>query len=85
LAGYAILLRPQAFSLTFFFLGQILVGIRLDLLVISSFQADATSACYTFGMLVLPTLAPVALWLWFEQKFCVSLIGAWMSSVNSKA
>jgi hypothetical protein len=85
LAGYAILLIPQAFSLAFILLGQILMSIRLDLLVISSFQADATSACYTFGILVLPTLAPVALWLWFEQKFCVTIIGAWTSGVDKKA
>ena len=84
LVGFAILLIPQAFSLVFALLGQIMLSTRMDLLAITMFQADAISAGYTFGMLILPTLAPVALWLCFEYEFCVSLIGAWTGSVEQK-
>jgi hypothetical protein len=34
---------------------------------------------YQMGSLLLPTLAPVALWLWFERSFFASVIlDGWM-------
>jgi hypothetical protein len=40
-------------------------------------QANAFAACYQLGFLILPTLAPVALWLGFDRRLLAgSTIGA---------
>lgn len=74
-AGYGILLIPQAFSLFFVLLGQIYRGVPIETLGIAPWQGDAIILSNALGMMVLPTLAPVALWLWLEQEFFLSIIG----------
>jgi len=70
LAGYLILLIPQTFSLTFEILRQITVaGGRPGVLHIDQWQIEGIALGYQVGSLLLPTLAPVALWLWFDRAF----------------
>ena len=84
-AGYCILLIPQAFSLILVLLGQIVREVPLEILGISVWQADAIMVGNMFGMIVLPTLAPVVLWLWFEGAFFRSLIAGLGLGVDSEA
>ncbi len=75
LAGYVILLIPQAFSMTLDILKQIVAaGGSAELLRISQWQMEAIALCYQFGSLLLPVLAPVALWLWFDRAFFAAVI-----------
>ena len=85
LAGYAILLIPQAFSLLFEVLKQIIVaGGSPASLGITAWQMEAIALGYQFGSLLLPTLAPVALWLWFESEFFAHVIvDGWRPQVDS--
>lgn len=66
LFGFAALCLPQAISLVLVLLGQILREVPMRLLAIGPLQADVVVVGNMFGMLVLPTLAPVVLWLWME-------------------
>ena len=72
--GYAVLLFPQAFSLIFILLGQIVTEVPIQALGIGVWQADAIMVCNVFGGIILPTLAPVVLWLWLESAFVQSLM-----------
>lgn len=75
LAGYLILLLPQTFSLCFDLLKQFMVaGGNAAVLGIVQWQMEGIALGYQFGSLLLPTLAPVALWLWFERNFFASVI-----------
>jgi len=75
LAGYVILLAPQAFSVTFDILKQIIVaGGNHELLGIARWQMESIALGYQFGTLLLPTLAPVALWLWLDRAFFAAVI-----------
>lgn len=68
IAGYFILLIPQAFGLVFDILKQIMgAGGSPAALGIASWQMEAIALGYQFGSLLLPTLAPVGLWLWLER------------------
>lgn len=80
LAGYLILLIPQTFSLVFEILRQIMVaGGRPGLLGIDQWQMEGIAMGYQVGSLLLPTLVPVALWLWFERGFFASVVlDGWM-------
>lgn len=69
LTGYAVLLFPQAISLLFVILFQIIREVPRELLKVAPWQLDGIALGHTFSTLVLPTLAPVALWLWMERKF----------------
>jgi hypothetical protein len=75
LAGYAVLLIPQSFSLIFAILKQIVVAAGSPVLLgIAQWQMEGIALGYQFGSLLLPTLAPVALWLWFERTFFAAVI-----------
>ena len=75
LAGYLILLIPQAFSLVFEILRQIMVaGGRAGALGIDQWQMEGIAMGYQVGSLLLPTLAPVAVWLWLERDFFAAVI-----------
>jgi hypothetical protein len=75
LAGYLILLVPQSFSLIFEILRQITVAAgRPGVLHIDQWQMEGIALGYQVGSLLLPTLAPVALWLWFERGFFASVV-----------
>lgn len=82
LAGYALLLIPQAFSLTLDVLKQMAVAAPggAAQLGIAQWQLEAIALGYQLGTLVVPTLAPVALWLWFDRAFFISvLVQGWLS------
>ena len=75
LAGYVLLLLPQTFSLVFDVLKQIMVaGGSPAVLGIASWQMEAIALGYQVGTLLLPTVAPVAIWLWFERRFFAAVI-----------
>lgn len=74
IAGYGLLLFPQAFSLVMVLLGQILREVPMEPLGIGMWQADAIRMGNMFGMLILPILAPVALWMWLEWDFLETLM-----------
>lgn len=75
LAGYLILLLPQTFSLVLEILRQIMVaGGRPGALGIDQWQMESIAMGYQVGSLLLPTLAPVALWLWFDRAFFTAVI-----------
>lgn len=75
LAGYLILLLPQTFSLCFDILKQFMAaGGSPAALGIAQWQMEGIALGYQFGTLLLPTLAPVVLWLWFERNFFASVI-----------
>lgn len=75
LAGYFILLLPQTFSLVSEILRQIMVASGDPAaLGIAAWQMEAIALGYQFGSLLLPTLAPAALWLWFEREYFAAVI-----------
>jgi len=75
LAGYVILLIPQTFSVVLDILKQIIVAAGSPgPLGIAQWQMECIALGYQFGSLLLPTLAPVALWLWFDRAFFAAVI-----------
>jgi hypothetical protein len=73
--GYLLLLIPQTFSLTFELLRQIMTtGGRSGGLNISQWQMEGIAMGYQVGSLLLPTLAPVLLWLWLERAFFAAVV-----------
>lgn len=75
LAGYFILLLPQTFSLVFEILRQIVMaGGRAGAMGVDQWQVEGIAMGYQVGSLLLPTLAPVALWLWFDRSFFSAVI-----------
>lgn len=67
-AGYGVLLLPQTFSLVLELLRQIVVtGGTASALVVDQWQMECIALGYGVGSLLLPTIAPVMLWLWFER------------------
>lgn len=74
-AGYFILLLPQTFSLVFEILRQIVTaGGRAGAMGVDQWQVEGIAMGYQVGSLLLPTLAPVALWLWFDRAFFAAVI-----------
>jgi hypothetical protein len=76
--GYVLLLPAQAFSLTADVLKQIAVSAAggASALGVAQWQLELIGYCYQFGTLVLPTLAPVVLWLWMDRDFFATAIAA---------
>ncbi len=75
LLGYAVLWLPQTFSLVFEILRQIMVaGGRPGALHIDQWQMEGIALGYQVGSLLLPTLAPVALWLRLDRTFFAAVI-----------
>jgi hypothetical protein len=73
--GYALLLLPQAFSLSFDVLRQIIVvGGTPARLGIAQWQMETIALGYQIGALLLPTLAPTLIWLWFERPFFAGVV-----------
>ncbi len=88
LAGYALLLPAQAFSLAMYLLMQLVLAAQLDVRVlkIEQGQLEAIVYGYQLGVLVLPTLAPVLVWLWLERRFVNDvLVSAWRESLAPAA
>lgn len=75
LIGYALLLLPQTFSLVAELLRQIMVaGGSPATLHIAQWQMEGIALGYQVGALLLPTLAPVALWLALERSFFAAVV-----------
>jgi len=81
LLGYVLLLLPQTFSLVLEILRQIMVvGGSPGALHIAQWQMEAIAMGYQVGSLLLPTLAPVGLWLWLERSFFAAvLLEGWIN------
>ena len=75
-AGYLLLLPAQAYSLTTFLLMQLILGTQLDIrsLRISQWQMELLVYAYQVGSLVVPTLAPIVIWLWLDRKFVTNVV-----------
>ena len=76
IAGYLLLLPVQAFSATMFVLMQLVLSAQASArtLVVDAWQVEAIIYGYQLGSLVLPTLAPVVLWLWLDRQFFTEVI-----------
>lgn len=71
LGGYVLLLPAQAFSLSLYVLMQMVLYAQAStrVLKVSQWQLEAIVYGYQVGALVLPTLAPIVLWLWLDRRF----------------
>lgn len=71
LAGYLLLLPAQVFSLVMYLLMQMILSVQLNTraLRVDPWQLEAIIYGYQLGVLVLPTLVPIAIWLWLDQQF----------------
>ena len=88
LAGYLLLLPVQAFSLGFYLLMQLVLFAQAStrVLRVSQWQIEAIVYGYQLGALVLPTLAPILLWLWLDRRFVERvLVRAWRGSADAAA
>ena len=80
LGGCLLLLPVQAFSLSFYLLMQLVLFAQANtrVLRVSQWQVEAIVYAYQFGALVLPTLAPILLWVWLDRQFVEPvLVRAW--------
>lgn len=76
LAGYALLLPVQAFSLTMYVLMQMVLYAQASTRVLRAdqWQIEAIVYGYQIGSLVLPTLVPILLWLWLDRQFFTDVV-----------
>ncbi len=87
LLGYVLLLPVQAFSLVMYLLMQLVGATGLDVraLRVEQWQVEAIVYGYQVGVLVLPTLAPVLMWLLLDRKFFTDVIvHGWKQSLQAK-
>lgn len=76
LLGYVLLLPAQAFSISAYLLMQMVLAAQGDrvALKVASWQLDAVAYAFQLGVLVVPTLVPVLLWLWLDKRFVAEVI-----------
>ena len=76
LAGYLLLLPAQTFSASMFLLMQIVLyaQTRAQVLGVPGWQVEAIVYAYQMGALVVPTLAPIMLWLWLDRQFVAEVL-----------
>lgn len=69
--GYLILLPVQTFSMVMYLLMQIAMsaGLSLNAMRLDAWQLETIVYGYQVGVLVLPTLVPVLVWLWLDRRF----------------
>lgn len=85
--GYVLLLPVQALSLVMFLLMQLAGAAQFDLRVlrIDQWQLEAIIYGYQVGVLVLPTLAPVLVWLLLDSRFFTRVIvRGWKQSLAAR-
>lgn len=85
LTGYVLLLPAQVFSLVMYLLMQMILSVQLNTraLRVDPWQLEAIVYGYQLGVLVLPTLAPIAIWLWLDQQFVQSyIVRGWKQSLE---
>ncbi len=85
-AGYVLLLFPQAFATTMTLLRDIVAhGGGADRLGVSQWQLETIVFGYQFATLLLPTLLPVVLWLWFDRAFLAAVfVDGWLRRQTSE-
>lgn len=77
--GILALIPCQAFSIVFDLLKQIVIlggPAAAAQTGFSSLAVNVIALCYQFGVLLLPTLVPIMIWLLLERQFVAALIGA---------
>ena len=77
LAGLALLLPVHAWGVAFDAIGQVL---RMDRAIVAQaglagWRAEAAAVGYQLGSLVLPALAPIALWVLLQRAFVERIAG----------
>ncbi|MBS0291986.1 MAG: hypothetical protein JSS01_05645 [Proteobacteria bacterium] len=85
--GYVLLLPVQAISLVMYLLMQLAGAAQFDLRVlrVDQWQLEAIIYGYQVGVLVLPTLAPVLVWLLLDRAFFSDVIvHGWKQSMAVK-
>lgn len=85
IAGYLLLLPAQTFSLVMYLLMQIAMsaGLSLQAMRLDTWQLELIVYGYQVGVLVLPTLVPVLVWLWLDRRFFQEVIVAgWKQSLK---
>ena len=81
--GYLVLLPAQAFSLSMYALMQLVLAAQVNarLLRIAPWQLELLVYGYQVGSLVVPTLAPILVWLWLDRQFVAKVVApAWKPS-----
>ncbi len=81
--GYLVLLPAQAFSLSMYALMQLVLAAQVNarLLRIAPWQLELLVYGYQVGSLVVPTLAPILVWLWLDRQFVAKVVvPAWRPS-----
>lgn len=75
LAGYVLLLFPQALALTMTLLRDIVAHAGdAAKLGVAQWQIEAIAFGYQISTLLLPTLLPVVLWFWFDRAFLAAVV-----------
>lgn len=76
IGGSLLLLPTQAFSLTMDLLKQMAMAMPggTKALGINQWQLEGIGLAYQLGVLVVPTLVPVLLWLWLDQAYARRLL-----------
>ncbi len=84
-AGYVLLLPLQTFSAVMFLLMQIALyaQMRAQALGVAGWQVEAVVYGYQLGSLVVPTLAPIMLWLWLDRRFVAAVIAPVWSGTHA--
>ena len=74
--GYLVLLPAQAFSLSMYALMQLVLAAQVNarLLRIAPWQLELLVYGYQVGSLVVPTLAPILVWLWLDRQFVSKVV-----------
>ena len=84
--GYLVLLPAQAFSLSMYALMQLVLAAQVNarLLRIAPWQLELLVYGYQVGSLVVPTLAPILVWLWLDRQFVAKVVvPAWKPSPSA--
>jgi len=82
LGGYVVLLPFQAFSSSLDLLKQIAVAMpgAARSLGIAQWQLEAIALGYQLGVLVVPTVVPILLWLWLDRVFVTRVVQPQLAS-----
>lgn len=75
--GMVVLIPFQAFSIFFVLLKQVALGSGLGATAqvgLSALQLNGIGLCYQLGVLLLPTLVPIVLWLLLERAFLAAVM-----------
>lgn len=82
--GYVLLLPFQSFSLVMYLLMELASASQFSIrtLRIEQWQLEAIVYGYQFGVLVVPTLVPVLVWLLLDGKFFSALAHDWKQSTR---